>query len=333
MRNTVHVTVEALREGLSAAFRNAGLSPEAAAHTAASLAEAECCGRSSHGIILSDYVIRETRGQTPKPPVIEADRPSVLRMNGMRHMGYHPGALAADRGVEKARETGLCAVTVRNAIHSGMIGFFARRIANAGMWGLVLAHCCPLVAPHGGKRAVFGTNPIALGVPRSGRTPLVLDFSPAAATWGTIRVAKRDGTDIPPGVGLDRDGNPTTDPDSVLDGGTLLPAAGPKGSATLLLAQLFCGALGASDPIPARAGDYGLMFFIFRPDLFQAGEDVAAAVETICAAVTDCPPAAGFEAVRLPGERANRALADALENGVDVDRAVWERILSEGNAE
>ena len=97
-----------------------------------------------------------------------------------------------------------------------------------------------------------------------------------------------------------------------------------------LLAQLFGGALGAADRIPERAGDYGLVFMIFRPDLFQPGADTASAVEAICAAVEACPPAAGFESVRLPGERANQALEDARKNGGDVEKALWEKVLAAG---
>jgi LDH2 family malate/lactate/ureidoglycolate dehydrogenase len=112
-----------------------------------------------------------------------------------------------------------------------------------------------------------------------------------------------------------------------MDGGALLPAGGHKGSALALIVQLLCGALAGAAPLPEKSTDYGLSFIIIRPDLFRPDGETNAAVDTILAAVSGCPPLAGHESVRVPGEHSSRAIAEALQHGVDVDSGTWEKIL------
>lgn len=325
-RRPLRIPVPELRDRLMAAFINCGLSPDAAAHSAEALVEAECAGKPSHGLIRFDFVNSHTRLKQPGPVVICASGPCQLAVDGNRHMGYHPGRLALERGCDIASQTGLCLVAIRNIGHSGMLAFYARRIALKGYWGMVFGHCTPLMAPHGGSRPVLGTNPLALGLPRAEGSPLVIDLSPAATTFGAVSVAAQSGTSLPEGVALDGAGRPSADPAAVMDGGALLPAGGHKGSALALMVQLLCGALGGAAALPEKSMDYGLCFLIIRPDLFRPGDETAAGVETILTAVRACPPLDGFESVRVPGERSSKAIDEALRHGLDVDAGLWERI-------
>lgn len=324
-KGTVHVTLQELHRRMSVAFIRAGLSAEAASHAADSLTEAECAGKKTHGLLRVEYVYFETIRKKPGPVKVEREGPSFLGLDGGRHMAYHPGVISIEKGTRIAEGSGLCLVGVRNAGHSGMLGFYARRIAKAGYWGLVMAHCMPLMAPHGGASPVFGTNPVALGVPREYHRPLVIDFSPSAVTFGSVMASREAGLQIPSGCGLDKNGRPTTDPSAIMNGGTLLPAAGPKGSALALMVQLLCGPLIGAAPIPEKATDYGLCFFIIHPGLFHDPAMTFEGVDTILSAVTGCPPAVGFDRVRFPGEASNRAIEEAEKNGLEVDQKLWEK--------
>lgn len=326
MSNTIHITVDDLHARIAAACVRAGLSRDAAIHTADSLTEAECAGRASHGLVRVESVCTLAERKKPGTVVVQKHGSCFLGIDGSRHMAYHPGVIGIEKGAEIAAETGICVVGVRNSAHSGMLGFFARRIAREGFWGLIMAHCVPLMAPHGGARSIFGTNPVALGVPRADRDPLIIDFSPAATTFGAILVAEKSGEEIPDGLALDKKGRPTNDPGAVRDGGTLLPAAGAKGSALALMVQLLCGPLIGAATLPERATNYGLLLILIRSDLFRDGGVTEREVEHLLAAVEGCPPMEGFDAVRLPGERATQAINNALQHGLEVDRSLWNRV-------
>jgi LDH2 family malate/lactate/ureidoglycolate dehydrogenase len=326
-RPTIRISVNELQDRLIAAFINDGLPVDAATHSAEALVEAECAGKSSHGLIRLDFVSSHTRLKQPGPVVFGGSGPCHLAVDGNRHMGYHPGVLALERGCDIASQTGLCLVAIRNIGHSGMLAFYARRIARKGYWGMVFGHCTALMAPHGGSRSIFGTNPLALGIPGGEGAPLAIDFSPAATTFGAVTVAAQTGCSLPEGLALDGAGRPSVDPAAVMDGGALLPAGGHKGSALALMVQLLCGALGGAGPLPAKSTDYGLCFLIIRPDLFRPAGETATAVDTILAAVSGCPPLVGHAAVRVPGEQSSRAIAAALQHGLDVDRGLWEKLL------
>jgi LDH2 family malate/lactate/ureidoglycolate dehydrogenase len=316
-----------LQDQLTAAFLKCGLSAEAATHSAEALVEAECAGKPSHGLIRIDFVNSHTRLKQPGTVAISASGPCHLAVDGNRHMGYHPGVLALERGCDLASQTGLCLVAIHNIGHSGMLAFYARRIARKGYWGMVFGHCTALMAPHGGSSPVLGTNPLALGIPWGEGAPLAIDLSPAATTFGAVSVAAQNGSSLPEGSALDGAGRPSIDPVAVLDGGTLLPAGGHKGSALALMVQLLCGALAGAAPLPEKSTDYGLCFIIIRPDLFRPVGETTAAVDAILAAVRSCPPLDGHEAVRVPGEHSSQAIAEALQHGVEVDSGTWEKIL------
>ncbi len=325
MSDQVHVRVPELHSRMRAAFTRAGLPAEAAGAAADSLTEAECAGKKTHGLVRVDYVCDETIKKKPGAVSVYREGPSFLGIDGARHMAYHPGLVAVARGVETARSSGLCLAGVRNCGHSGMLGFFVRRIAREGLWGLAAAHCMPLMAPHGGGRAVLGTNPVALGLPRAGAGPLVVDFSPAATTFGAVSVARASGKTIPRDSALDREGRPTTDPAAVMDGGTLLPAAGHKGSALALMVQLLCGPLMGAAAVPEKAADYGLLLLMIDPGLLHPAARTGEAVEAVLSAVLACPPGDGFQSVRLPGEKAAAALERAERDGIFVDKKLWAR--------
>jgi LDH2 family malate/lactate/ureidoglycolate dehydrogenase len=325
MSDTIHVTAAELHARMTSAFVRSGLSPEAARAAADSLAEAECAGKKSHGLVRVEYVCDETEMKKPVAVSVYTEGPCFLGIDGGRHMAYHPGVIAVGKGARIAKASGLCLAAVRNCGHSGMLGFFARRIAREGLWGLAAAHCMPLLAPHGGGKAVLGTNPVALGVPRRNGAPLVIDFSPAATTFGAVSVARAAGKDIPPGTALDREGRPATDPAAVMDGGTLLPAAGSKGSALALMVQLLCGPLIGAAAVPEKAKDYGLLLLMIDPGLFRDSAETDAGVETVLAAVLGCPPAQGSGRVRLPGDASSAAIEAARRDGLDVSRKLWDR--------
>jgi delta1-piperideine-2-carboxylate reductase len=178
-----------------------------------------------------------------------------------------------------------------------------------------------MVAPFGATKAFFSTNPIAFAYPRPGGDPYVFDMATAARARGDIGVAARDGHELPPGVGLDADGNPTTDAKKVHDGGVILPFGGYKGSAIATMIELLAaGLVGDHFSYEAAAADNrdggpaigGEFVLAMSPDVL-AGPGWADHSEAFLTEL------AGMEGVRLPGERRFRNRRDAGPRHVDAD--------------
>jgi delta1-piperideine-2-carboxylate reductase len=176
-----------------------------------------------------------------------------------------------------------------------------------------------MVAPFGAKRAFFSTNPIAFAYPRPGKDPYVFDMATAAKARGDIGVAARDGHELPPGTGLDADGNPTTDAKKVHEGGVILPFGGYKGSAIATMIELLAAGLVGDyfsyeavkadnrDGGPAMGGEFILAM---SPEVLT-GPGWADHSEAFLAELE------GMEGVRLPGQR---RFANRLDTGpIDVN--------------
>lgn len=199
---------------------------------------------------------------------------------------------------------------IRNSFHFAALWPEVEALAERRLVGLACTVHTPMVAPFGAGRPFFSTNPISFAYPRPGRDPYVFDMATAARARGDIGVAARDGHELPPGTGLDADGNPTTDARKVHEGGVILPFGGYKGSAIATMIELLAAGLVGDyfsyeaaevdngDGGPAIGGEFILAL---SPDLL-AGSGWA---EHSDAFLTELE---GLDGVRLPGQRrfANR---------------------------
>jgi uncharacterized oxidoreductase len=183
------------------------------------------------------------------------------------------------------------------------------------------------VAPHGGAARLLGTNPFAAAVPVAGRPPLLVDFATSAVAEGKLRVARNRGLPIPAGWVVAADGSAATDPNAFYAGGALLPAAGHKGYGLGMLAELLGGLLtdAGEQPTSAHTG-HGVLFVVLAPDLFRPAEGFLSDAAELCERAAACPPAAGFEAVLLPGDPEHRMELERRGAGVPVDEATWAQL-------
>ena len=104
--------------------------------------------------------------------------------------------------------------------------------AEAGMIGMMTAdsgRSAKSVAPFGGREARLGTNPICIAMPSDLDGPFFIDMATSAVAAGKLAVATARNVPIPEGWLLDKDGNQTTDPGALRQGGVMLPLGGPEG--------------------------------------------------------------------------------------------------------
>jgi LDH2 family malate/lactate/ureidoglycolate dehydrogenase len=315
---------------LAAIGCTAAVADEVARH----LVDADLRGVASHGVYRLPSYAEEARsgefvpGAQPVLTRAEGGGPCVDGNNGF---GMPALRLGIDTAIAGARRDGTAGVGVAIVGHTGRVGAFAARAAEAGCLAIILGggsrRDWRQVAPHGGARAMLPTNPYAFAMPGGARGPVVVDFATSAAAAGKVRRAQLAGRSLPPGLCLDAAGRPTTSPDDCFDGGALLPMAGPKGYGMALVAEL----LGEAIFGEVRSGMNWLCICI---DLarFRAPDAYRRAAEACLAELRACPPAEGFGMVEIPGERGARLRAERLAAGVpidDVTAAALERLGAE----
>ncbi len=139
--------------------------------------------------------------------------------------------------------TGVAVLAMRGSHHFSALWPDLEPLADRGLVSLTTVAGQACVVPPGGRVPVFGTNPFGFATPVAGSSPLVFDFATSTMSNGDTRIAAREGRKVPQGTGIDRDGQPTTDPNAILDGGALLPFGGHKGLAMTLMVELLAAAL------------------------------------------------------------------------------------------
>ena len=226
-------------------FTGHGVS-EAQAHALADVvtaAERDNC--KSHGLFRGPGYMASVKSgkmnKTANPKVTEL-APAVLQVDAAD--GFAPLALQVGREplMERAREQGIAALAILNSLHFQAVWYEVEAIASEGLVALACVTASSYVAPAGGIKPIYGTNPMAFGWPRSGRPPLVFDQAASASARGEIMLHQRDGHPIPEGWAIDVEGNPTTDPSAAL-AGAQLPFGGYKGAAIALMVELMAGAM------------------------------------------------------------------------------------------
>ncbi len=241
---TERMTISEAVALIAKALTQSNTSEANAASVARSLVAAEVDGQKGHGFSrVVSYAAQAKSGKVDGlvTPVVEAGGPAFLRIDAKSGFAYPAIDLAIEELAPLAHKMGIAAAAIRNSHHCGQLGAHVERLAEAGLIALMFANTPKAMAPWGGDKALFGTNPIAFAAPRD-EAALVIDLSLSKIARGKVMAAKKAGERIPEGWALDADGNPTTDPDAAL-AGIMLPAGDAKGSALALIVEVLAATL------------------------------------------------------------------------------------------
>jgi LDH2 family malate/lactate/ureidoglycolate dehydrogenase len=223
-----------------------GVKDEDAEIIADSLICAEIRGVKSHGVVrLPAYVKRLEKGVLSLNENIEFERKTgaMALLDAKNGFGQTAGYKAINAAVDMAGTHGVAMVGVRNSNHFGIASYYSMIALKADMIGIVLTNSSPAIAPYGTITPLLGTNPVSIAVPAKHEKPIVLDMAMSTVARGKIRYSALKGEDIPEGWGLNSTGQPTTNPNEVLKGGSLVPVGGVKGSGLALMIDILCGIL------------------------------------------------------------------------------------------
>jgi L-2-hydroxycarboxylate dehydrogenase (NAD+) len=305
------------------------------------LTEADLRGHHSHGlqrlpVLAARIKNRLIRVDVDPDCVWTAD--SVLSVDGKDGLGPFVAESAHERAKTVLGERGIVAVAIRNSSHIGMIGYYCERRAREGFICIAMTESEALVHPHGGTKALVGTNPIAIGIPSDG-APFVFDMATSTSAIGKIYASKHRGEPIPLGWAIDAEGNPTTDPDAALKG-SLTPAAGPKGYGLGISIGILAGLLPGGEIGRLVLGTLdtesrctkGDFFLLLNPAAFAGGLALASRVAAYLDELRHSPPQKGSESVIVPGDRARKLREERLRSGIPLPKEVWlaaERLKNE----
>jgi (2R)-3-sulfolactate dehydrogenase (NADP+) len=298
--------VDELRELARDAFKAARIPEAVAALLTDFLLLAELDGIPSHGFSrLPFYADQALSGKVraDATPVLTNPKPAVVLADAGNGFSFPAIQAGLEAAFARTEDEGICSLAVRRSHHCGVLGHFVEKIAAGGFVGLACANTPAAIAPWGGTRGVFGTNPLAFACPRARGEPVVVDLSLSAVARGKIMLAKQRGEKIQPGWALDPEGRETTDPDAAM-AGTMQPLGGAKGAALALMVELLAATLtGANHASEASSlfeaqgppPGIGQFFLLIDPRPFNAA--FLNRVEALCADILE------QKNTRLPGAR------------------------------
>jgi len=212
---------------------------------AEALVLAEADGIKGHGLSrVPSYAAQALSGKVDgfAQPTLGVPAPATLVIDAAHGFAFPALDLAIDALPDVCRRQGVAVAAIGRSHHCGAAGQHVERLAGAGLVALFFANTPQGIAPWGGRRGLFGTNPIAFGAPLPDREPVIVDLSLSKVPRGSILVAKQKGERIPEGWALDPEGRPTTDPDAAIKG-TMVPLGDAKGTALAFMVEMLAAGL------------------------------------------------------------------------------------------
>ena len=312
------------------ALENAGASPAMAAATARALVAAEAAGQGGHGLSrVAMYAghVKSGRANGRAAPRIAHEKPAACLIDAQGGLAYLAMELAVREAKQRARVQGAAFCGVTNSHHCGAMDYHLTPLAEAGLVALGFTNSPAAINAWGGRRPLFGTNPVAAAFPRKTDAPLVIDLSLTEVARGKIMLAAKEGKPIPPGWAFDAAGNPTTDAKAALTG-SMAAIGGVKGVMLALLVELLCVALSGArfgfenDSFfePGQPASLGHAIVAIDPAALGGADIYYERIETLLAAML------ADDGVRLPGARRRKLVADAEESGIAVPEATLRQL-------
>jgi LDH2 family malate/lactate/ureidoglycolate dehydrogenase len=302
---------------------------------AEALVWSDLIGRPNHGVWrLEAYLKRLERGLIRCPCQIEVvgSADGIRLLDGDAGFGQYVGDVAMRLAVELAGRAGVGAVGVRNSNHFGTGAYFVNLACESRMIGVAMSNSTPRIAPLGGSLPVFGTNPIAFGIPRRDGHHVLVDMASSRMSGAEIMRVAEAGGELPEGIAIERSGEALTDPSRIGEG-ALLPFGAAKGYGLVLVIEVLSSVLtgsGLSTEVTSMfddltsVGNNGHFFLsidvakFVEPDRFL--DRMEHLVQLVLASRAD-----GTD-VRLPGEVRWQKLEEARMLGIPLDEPCREVI-------
>jgi delta1-piperideine-2-carboxylate reductase len=330
MKDKTQISLAELDRLVRLALQRAGMSETNAAPVADRMVSCERDAVKGHGLLRLDGFVTSLQlgwADGNVEPKVISETPSLLCVDA--GSGFVQVVLDrfCERLTARTRDTGIAVLQIRNSHHFSALWPDVEPFATEGLVAFACVNSKKRMAAWSGGHAVLGTNAMAFAVPRRDAPPMIWDQSSSVMSQGDILHAARRGDEIPIGVGVDGDGEPTTDPAAILDGGALLPFGGPKGASLAVMVEILAaglsgGEFGFQDASPGQTATTSRGgYFLLLIDPSKSTPDFLARMELFYSALAK----AGSE--RLPGERRYAARKVSIKEGVWLEAAMFAKLL------
>lgn len=326
------ITIENESELIQKILEAYDVAPNEASIVADVITDGDLKGFSTHGLGRFPQYIKSIEAGTIKTDgdyEIEKESASSAVINGHHKFGHYIAVKAMDLAVKKASETGIGIVGVHDSNHYGIAGYYSDLASLQDMIGIVISNTEPAMAPFGGKKALLGTNPITISIPTDDiHNYICVDMATSITARGKLLESKRKHEKIPEGLALDKDGNPTTDPEAGLEG-SILPFGGFKGYALAFMFELLAGPLVGAEygekvqgtATPDEMCTKGDLLIAINPEFFAGSMQFKFYVDQFVREIRE-------ENGVIPGDREIENIDKNHKNGIQVDPTLYEQLIT-----
>mgnify|MGYP003337514885 FL=1 len=328
LTDLMNLTVEEATTLTVQVFTRHGMSPRCARMVAEHFVDAAQAGHEFASLSRLPFLAKIMQGRPPAGEIsVLSETENSALIDGCDNIGYAVSVVAIDKAIALCRKSGIAMVSARNTWASGRLAYYVERAARQGFIGIHAVHGPARTAPHGGRDALLGTNPIAFAFP-SEDDPVIIDMSMSAITYGGTALAKAKGEKLREGVAIDGEGRPTVDPAEALKGA--FRTWGEHRGYGLSLAVQLLGMLSGSGPVVRDEHHYGLFFLVIDPQLVMPRDEYQSRVSELRKTINASRPVPGVEQVRMPGDGSLAHRRRAREAGaaatIHVDDGVYASI-------
>jgi LDH2 family malate/lactate/ureidoglycolate dehydrogenase len=335
----IYLNRDTLVSVMSGLLLEAGVSGESVTHVVNSMIQTSERGVDSHGIQLFPHYLHAARsGRINRTPHMRFSRSSasVGLLDADHAFGHHAGAVAIDKAVEMAIESGVGAVSVKNSTHFGAAAYFCLRGTDQNFISLAFTNADSLVKAFGGTEAFFGTNPICFTAPMANEGPFCLDMATSQVSWNKILHFRRQKGNIPSHWAFDDSGNPVIDPEKAA---TLSPIGAYKGFGLGMMIEILCSLLAhgpaARDllpmyrpPIDESKRRISHFFMALDISRFLDVDDFKRTLQDLVDAVRSMTPIVPGERVMVAGDPEKICFEVRRREGIPVDPVKFSEMLS-----
>ena len=316
-------------------FKAYGAPAEEAKLVSEFLVRANLCGHDSHGVIRVIQYVKAIEDGLLKPGVkieVVRETSSSALIKGNWGFGQVIAKRAMELAIEKARKSSVSVVCAFDIYHIGRLADYTMLAAEKNMIGIAMVNSTATVAPYGGRERLISTAPVSYAFPTGKENLFVLDIATSVCAEGKVRVALHKGVKLPEGCIIDKEGNPSTNPADLYDGGAILPLGGDlvgyKGFGLGLVVEVMAGILSnAGCAYEANKKGNGVFFEVINIEDFMSVDEFKNRIDALIRRIKSSKLRPGFKEILLPGEPELKTKMKRMKGGIYIPERTWNEMM------